>query len=203
MAKALFVVAMSLLLSGCLTYHPDGPLRPPSRFIEHPSDRSALIEKANVSDKDMDREERMVAAKSLTMELEKYITRAGYFKNVLTFPVKLAERDVLLKFEFSRLFTRRAPHPWYFPGAFFTATLWIWFNGPIHRDSTEVAGTLVIEDSLGKVLAKSENKVLSSHGVGMWDPDYMFIQDFGNMELTELVKQLLDSAVSRIDGDAP
>lgn len=201
--QALFIVAVDLILSGCMTFHPTGPLHPSARFVEHPSERSALVESASVSDKDMDQDEQRVATKNLTLALEKYISRAGYFRNVLTFPTKLGERDVMLKFDFSRLYTRRGPHPWYFPGAFVTATLWIWFNGPIYRDSTEVAGTLTIADSLGKVLAKSENKVEFQHGVGMWDPDYMFIQDFGNKELTELVKQLLDSAVGRIEGVTP
>lgn len=198
-SKMLTVAIIGSLLVGCITFHPNGPVHPPAKFIEHPSDRSALVETVTISDKDMDQKERMVAAKNLTMELEKYITRAGYFKSLLTFPTKQGDRDVRLKFEFTRLYSRRSPHPGYFPGALITATLWIWFNGPIVQDTTEFAGKLIIEDNQGRRLAKSEKKVGSSHGVGMWDPGYMGgIQDVGR-DLTELVKQLLDSSVSQID----
>ena len=73
-----------------------------------------------------------VIKESLTINLADLVSRAGYFREVIVVPEKITQ-GYHLRLRFERYNVTRRVHPAYFPAAFATLTLYLWFGGPIFR----------------------------------------------------------------------
>ncbi|MEE1887383.1 hypothetical protein [Pseudomonas carassii] len=184
-------------MSGCVSYNVSGPVGAPAHQATVTSPRSAQVADVQVNAPGIDHATGQAISRSLTTQLNHYVTQAGYFKAVTEYPARLDEQDVLLKFDMTSLKGHRAPHPAYFPGALLTLTMWIWFNGPIYVDSFDVAGNLVIVDRDGVELARAKEQLRFEHNVGLYGGEYWAPQ-MGGKQLTKLVGELLDDATVQL-----
>jgi hypothetical protein len=194
--KASALIA-ALSMGGCVSYNVTGPLGAPLHPAPISSPRAAQIADVTVSAPDVNEATRTAISRSLTVQLNQYVHKGAYFKQVTEYPTRLGENDVLLKFNMTSLKGHRAPHPGYFPGAILTLTIWIWVNGPIFVDTFDVAGDLVIVDRDGKELATAKEQVKLERNVGLYGREY-WAPTMGAKQLSELVSQLLDTATARL-----
>lgn len=194
--KAAAVIA-TLSLTGCVSYNITGPLGAPLHPAPISSPRTAQLSDVVISAPGIDEATRTAISRSFTTQLNQYVQKGGYFKQVSEYPTRLAENDVLLKFNMTSLKGHRGPHPAYIPGALLTLTLWIWVNGPINVDSYDVAGDLVVVDRDGKELARAKEQVKVERNVGLYGREY-WAPTMGAKQLSELVSQLLDTATAQL-----
>lgn len=194
--KATALIA-ALSMTGCVSYNVTGPVGAPLHPAPITSPRGAQIADVLISAPGIDEATRTAISRSMTVQLNQYVKTGGYFKQVSEYPVRLGEKDVLLKFNMTSLKGHRGPHPGYVPGALLTLTLWIWVNGPIYVDRFDLAGDLVIVDRDGKELASAKEQVKFERNVGLYRREY-WAPTMGAKQLNELVGQLLDSATARL-----
>jgi hypothetical protein len=194
----LLALSMSLSLTGCISFHPLGPVGEPDKASSITSAHVAQVADVVISAPGLNDDVRKNTSRVLTEQISHYVESAGYYKDVITFPAKLGEKDVLLKFNLTSLNGRRTPHPGYVPGALVTLTIWIWVNGPVYVDTYDLAGELTIEDRDGKTLAKTAEKLNVDHNVGIYDTDYM-APGLGSKQLRELIAKLLDTATTQLN----
>ncbi|RMQ50064.1 hypothetical protein ALQ04_02309 [Pseudomonas cichorii] len=192
-----FIGFMGLMLTGCVSFTPAGPIAPPTRTIEHTLPVGALVKDVQVSDERIQADLRRNIGVQLTSQINTYIERGEYFQKMIVFPGKLGEKDVELTFNFTSLKGKRTPHPGYIPGALLTLTIWIWVNGPIYVDTYDLAGELSIKDSAGKQLAVSRQAFKRDQNTGLWDSNYINFA-MGASQLTELVEALLKDATQQL-----
>lgn len=200
MLKNLFRAATliaALSMTGCVSYTVTGPIGAPLHPAAVTSPRSAQVADVTVSVADVNDANKTAISRSLTAQLNQYVSTAGYFKQVTEYPVRLDEQDVSLKFNMTSLKGHRGIHPGYVPGALLTLTVWIWVNGPIYVDTFDVAGDLVIVDRDGKQLASAKHEVKFERNVGLYGREY-WAPTMGAKQLNELVAQLLDSATAKL-----
>ena len=200
MLKNLFRAATliaALSMTGCVSYTVTGPIGAPLHPAAFTSPRSAQVADVTVSVADVNDANKTAISRSLTAQLNQYVSTAGYFKQVTEYPVRLGEQDVSLKFNMTSLKGHRGIHPGYVPGALLTLTVWIWVNGPIYVDTFDVAGDLVIVDRDGKQLASAKHEVKFERNVGLYGREY-WAPTMGAKQLNELVAQLLDSATAKL-----
>ncbi|MCK1785397.1 hypothetical protein L9Z73_13875 [Pseudomonas sp. TNT11] len=200
MLKNLFRAATliaALSMTGCVSYTVTGPIGAPLHPAAVTSPRSAQVADVTVSVADVNDANKTAISRSLTAQLNQYVSTAGYFKQVTEYPVRLGEQDVSLKFNMTSLKGHRGIHPGYVPGALLTLTVWIWVNGPIYVDTFDVAGDLVIVDREGKQLASAKHEVKFERNVGLYGREY-WAPTMGAKQLNELVAQLLDSATAKL-----
>lgn len=188
---------LGLTLGGCVSLHPAGPIGDPEKTAAVTQPRAAMLARVVVSDPEIDADARQNLAHQFTRQLNRRVENGAYFKQVISFPAKLGEQDVLLKFNFSQLQGQRTPHPAYFPGALLTLTGWIWVNGPIYVDHYDLAGQLSIEDAHGSLLASSRKTITTEQNIGLWDPEYMS-PSLGTAQLNQLVEQLLQDSSTQL-----
>ena len=175
MLKNLFRAATliaALSMTGCVSYTVTGPIGAPLHPAAVTSPRSAQVADVTVSVADVNDANKTAISRSLTAQLNQYVSTAGYFKQVTEYPVRLGEQDVSLKFNMTSLKGHRGIHPGYVPGALLTLTVWIWVNGPIYVDTFDVAGDLVIVDRDGKQLASAKHEVKFERNVGLYGREY-------------------------------
>nr|WP_218173043.1 hypothetical protein [Pseudomonas veronii] len=184
-------------MTGCVSYTVTGPIGAPLHPAAVTSPRSAQVADVTVSAADINDANKTAISRSLTAQLNQYVSTAGYFKQVTEYPVRLGEQDVLLKFNMTSLKGHRGIHPGYVPGALLTLTVWIWVNGPIYVDTFDVAGDLVIVDRDGKELASAKHEVKFERNVGLYGREY-WAPTMGAKQLNELVAQLLDTATAKL-----
>jgi len=194
----LMALAMTLSLTGCFSFNTLGPIGEPDRSATVSSSRAAQVADVVISSPGLKDEERRNISLQLTPQISHYIESAGYFKDILVFPAKLGEQDVLLKFNLTSLHGKRTTHPGYIPGALVTLTMWIWFNGPVYIDKYDLAGELVIEDRNGKPLARSVEQLKLDKNVGLFDHDYI-APGLGGQQLRDLIAKLMDSATTQLN----
>ena len=200
MLKNLFRAATliaALSMTGCVSYTVTGPIGAPLHPAAVTSPRSAQVADVTVSVADVNDANKTAISRSLTAQLNQYVSTAGYFKQVTEYPVRLGEQDVSLKFNMTSLKGHRGIHPGYVPGALLTLTVWIWVNGPIYVDTFDVAGDLVIVDRNGKELATAKDTITFEHNVGLYSGQY-WAPSMGGQQLTKLVAQLLDTATAKL-----
>lgn len=200
MLKNLFratTLIAALSMTGCVSYTVTGPIGAPLHPAAVTSPRSAQVADVTVSVADVNDANKTAISRSLTAQLNQYVSTAGYFKQVTEYPVRLGEQDVSLKFNMTSLKGHRGIHPGYVPGALLTLTVWIWVNGPIYVDTFDVAGDLVIVDREGKQLASAKHEVKFERNVGLYGREY-WAPTMGAKQLNELVAQLLDSATAKL-----
>ncbi|MBM7062481.1 hypothetical protein JQX08_17340 [Pseudomonas sp. UL073] len=188
---------VSLLLTGCVSFTPAGPLGDPAHKAASPLQHAAMIEAVQVTDSSLNDSRRQELGKQLSAQLNRYVERGEYFQQVISFPAKVGEQDVVLKFNFSSLKGKRTPHPGYFPGALLTLTMWIWVNGPIYVDKYDLVGELTIEDTHGKQLVSTRKEQKLNQNTGLWDDDY-FNLSLGAVQLRQLVDQLLEDGTQQL-----
>ena len=196
-SHCLCVALFSLLLTGCVSFTPTGPLGDPAHKAATPLAQAALIEQVSVTDSSLDATRQQDIGKQLTAQLNRYVERGEYFQRVIRFPAKVGEQDVVLKFNFTSLKGKRTPHPGYFPGALLTLTMWIWVNGPIYVDKYDLVGELTIEDASGKSLVSTRKAQQLDQNTGLWDADY-YNMSLGATQLQQLVDQLLEDGTQQL-----
>jgi hypothetical protein len=195
-SRAITLLALCAAASasvGCLTV-PTGTSLETARPASVSVARGAWLAQALVTDPSA--KETVELQRSLTLNIAAYAADAKYFARVNQLPGKLRPDDVVLRFEFDRYQLRRAPHPAYFPGAILTLTLYIWFGGPIGRDTANLSGQLRIEDAAGQELVTVRDAFEDTHDVSLYSPDYAFPSSIHSR--TNLVRSLLDKAVSEL-----
>lgn len=199
MSKFKYLAAglLSLVLTGCVSFTPSGPIGPPSQIVEHSIPAGAMLKDVAISDTRLNEAQRRNISNTLTAQISQHVERGEYFERVLSFPAKLDEKDVQLQFNFSSLKGKRTPHPGYFPGALLTLTMWIWVNGPIYVDKYDLAAELQVIDAAGKQLAISRKTLVLNQNTGLWDYDY-FNTSLGSRQLTQLVEQLLQDSTQQL-----
>lgn len=189
---------LCLSLTGCISFTPAGPIGLADQLAPQTQPRAAMIDDVVISDMQINNDLRVTLSHQFTEQLSNRIEQGEYFKQVLSFPAKLGEDDVMLKFNFSSLKGKRTPHPAYFPGALLTLTVWIWVNGPIYVDKYDLAGQLSITDAHGKVLTDSKRVIKRDENIGLWDDDY-FTTTLGSAQVNELVEQLIKDSTEKLD----
>ncbi|MGH0029690.1 MAG: hypothetical protein ACQGVC_07860 [Myxococcota bacterium] len=140
-------------------------------------------------------------SEALTLQLSRYIEERRYFRDVRVAPGNAKPEDLVLSIELDRYFAQRSVHPAYFPGAFLTLTLWIWFGGPIFTDSAEFTGVAEIRSPSGELLASGKAELSDRHSVSFWSPNYAIPS--ATEERTSFFRELLDDAVSNLQKGIP
>jgi hypothetical protein len=191
-ARLVLGVALASL-SGCVSIRAGTGLDDP-----HPARATigsrAWVHRVAIQDPEADASEKTEDA--LTLNLEKFLSDGRYFEDVALAPGRMAEDDVALRFTFSRYRQTRSVHPAYFPGALLTLTLYIWFGGPIGKDSSDLEGHLVVEDAAGELIAEGHSSLEDSHNVSFWSDDYALPS--GVPERTRFIQQLVDDALGHL-----
>ncbi|MCJ0973999.1 hypothetical protein MST27_11530 [Pseudomonas sp. PS1] len=195
--KLLAAGLLSLVLTGCVSFTPSGPIGLPERIVEQSIPAGAMVKDVVISDPRLNENQRRNISNVLTTQIAQHVERGEYFERVISFPAKLGEQDVELQFEFSSLKGKRTPHPGYFPGALLTLTVWIWVNGPIYVDKYDLAAELTIRDASGKQVAVSQKTLQLNQNTGLWDADY-FSTSLGARQLTQLVEDLLQDGTRQL-----
>lgn len=195
--KLLAAGLLSLVLTGCVSFTPSGPIGLPERIVEQSIPAGAMVKDVVISDPRLNENQRRNISNVLTTQIAQHVERGEYFERVISFPAKLGEQDVELQFEFSSLKGKRTPHPGYFPGALLTLTVWIWVNGPIYVDKYDLAAELTIRDASGKQVAVSQKTLQLNQNTGLWDADY-FSTSLGARQLTRLVEDLLQDGTRQL-----
>lgn len=193
----LLALAMGLSLTGCVYFTPSGPIGDPVAPAALTSTRSAQVADVVVSTPDLKDEQRQNISRQLTEQITRFTEKGGYYQNLITFPARLGEQDVQLKFNFTSLKGKRTPHPAYIPGALLTLTIWIWVNGPVDVDTYDLAGELTVEDRNGKQLAHAVEQVHDANNVGIYDSEF-WSPSMGRPQLRDMIGRLLDKTSAQL-----
>ncbi|WP_244944096.1 hypothetical protein [Leptospira meyeri] len=78
-----------------------------------------------------------------------------------------------LQFEFTSYSHKRRIYEGYFPFAFLTLTLYIWFGGTIGIDSMEYDCRLIVRDMKDQVVYEVQKKETSEKSVNFYSTEYM------------------------------
>ena len=191
------IALMGLVLTGCVSFVPAGPIGLPAKAVENTLPIGAMIKDVKITDPAIDELQKRNISSQLTAQIGAHVERGEYFQKMIVFPAKLGEKDVELAFNFTSLKGKRTPHPAYIPGALLTLTIWIWVNGPIYVDTYDLAAELRINDSHGKQLALSQKTFKRDVNTGLWDRDY-FNPSMGGDKMTDLVEALLADATQQL-----
>lgn len=178
-----------LFLSGCVTL-PRGTGLYKATPISNTIDKKAWLSKVEILDASV--KDKSVTEDSLTSNILEYLQEGRYFKEVNLLPGKVDEKDLVLRFQFDRYQQKRSVHPDYFPTALLTATLYIWFGGPIFIDSSSLSSKLAVEDSHRTLITEVSSQVNEQHNVSFWSPEY--ILPSGIEARTSIIKELLSKA---------
>jgi len=183
----------STTITGCITV-PVGTGLSRANPVSNGTDRKVWLSKVDILDVFV--RDKNVVEESLTVSVFEYIKEGMYFKDVNLLPGKVGDEDFILHFQFDSYQQKRSLHPAYFPAAFFTLTLYIWFGGPIVNDSSYLSGILEVEDSRGSRITKVDHSVSERHGVSLWSSEYALPS--GIKARTLIVKELLNKAIADI-----
>ena len=183
------VIIGILFISGCVTL-PRGTGLYKATPISNSIDKKVWLLKVVILDPSVDKKSSI--EDSLTSNILEYLQEGRYFKEVNLLPGKVDEKDLVLRFQFDRYQQKRAVHPAYFPTAFLTATLYIWFGGPIFIDSSSLSGKLTVEDSHSTLITGVSSQVNEEHNVSFWSPEYALPS--GIEARTSIIKELLSKA---------
>lgn len=187
--RPLFFSTIALLLTGCITM-PQGTslndAEPAARTVQ----QSVWLKPAIIQDRKARISNPIDAENTLTTSIATYARDSRRFSSVQVLPGNTRDGDHVLAFSFSDYRLQRQPHPAYFPVAILTATLYIWFNGPIYNDKSDVYGTLQVYDTRDNLLATFNKGYTGKKSVGLWSGNYAFPD--GSTPRTLVVNDLLD-----------
>ena len=82
---------LSLLLGGCISFHPAGPISDPAQTAQISQPRAAMLADTQVTDSDMDAALQKQLAQQFTQQLQRRIEKGAYFEDVIRFPATLGK----------------------------------------------------------------------------------------------------------------
>ena len=183
--------ALASVSVGCVSMTPVGPLSI-DELPEVSPRGTAWVHDVDISEANVMFEESRTD--ELSRNIRDYLLAAQYFDDVQAAPGDYGSDDWVLRFAFQQLDVVRKPDPKYFPLALLTATIYIFANGDIYNDVSEIRGTLSIEDAHGKRISAVEESVSMLKKVGLYNAEYA-APDM-TTALTQAVRSLMDKALS-------
>ena len=174
---------------------------PPGTGLESPApvtsamDRKAWLARVEVHDASV----QSAIEDNLTANLLEYLREGNHFRDVDLLTGKIGADDLVLRFRFDRYRQTRSPHPAYFPAAIATLTLYIWFGGPIFTDSSDLSGSLSVENASGSSMVKVEAQINEDRNVSIWSQEYVFPS--GLKARSAFIRDLLDQAIAQLQRD--
>ena len=190
--RAAVLLALPGLFCSCVSVPPSVQLSTPRRVsVKDP--RVAWVAPVTFADPEM---EETVRADGLTLSIVRYLRQSGRFADADTLSDARSPGDLVLHWTFIRYRQSRSVHPAYVPCAVLTLTLYIFFNGPVGIDETDLAASLTIEDGQGRELAHAEEEVSAKHSFGVWSD--RFALPSGIEGRTALVEALLARCVDTL-----
>lgn len=187
--RTLMLSTLVMLLTGCITV-PQGTSLNDTEPAGKTVQQSVWLKPAVIQDRKARISNPIDAENTLTTAIATYARDSHRFSSVQVLPGKLRDGDHVLAFSFSDYRLQRQPHPAYFPVAILTATLYIWFNGPIYNDKSDVYGTLQVYDNQDNLLATFNKRYEGKKSVGLWSGNYAYPD--GTTPRTLVVNDLLD-----------
>jgi hypothetical protein len=191
--KNCFILLLIFVMCGCVTV-PRGTGLSKAEPINSPINKSAWLSKVAILDSSVN--DKNAIEDALTINILEYIQEGQYFKGVNLLPGKVNKNDIVLRFELDSYQQKRSPHPAYFPAAILTATLYIWFGGPIFNDSSVLSGKLIVEGPSNSIIAEVSSQLSEKHAVSFWSPEYYCPS--GIEARTQLIKELLHKMIYNI-----
>lgn len=137
-------------------------------------DKKVWLSRVAILDSSID--DKSIIEESLTVNLLEYLQEGRYFKAVNILPGKVAEKDLILRFQFDQ-YQQKRDH--------FRAT-----------DISNLTGKLIIEDSFGSIITEVESQVNEKHPVPAWSPRTHFPS--GIEARTSIINDLLKKAITGI-----
>ena len=191
-SKLLVILILAATSVGCVAM-PQASTLAPGHPAPARSGHEAVIERVVVADPSLSAPD--VIEESLTINVAQLVSQAGYFKQVKVVPEQTTDGyRVRLRFDHYQV-TRRI-HPAYFPVAFATVTLYIWFGGPIFRDQVDLKADLRIQTADGQTLATASDALTYFENIGFYSSKYGFRD--GSEERTTLIQSLIDRALAQL-----
>lgn len=190
---SLFLAAVPALissLSGCVSMPHGAGLESPSPHGDRYR-QTVWLRPVEVADPDYPAADRDRTGRALTMSFRRYLEalEACHVAGIL--PAARAEGDHELALRFHRLRIERKPYPAYFPLAIATLTLYIWANGTMVVDRSDVAAELVVYDREGVEVARFESAVSSERHLGYYDTALYSGAESRTRVVSDLVSQYL------------
>ena len=142
--------ALALWASLACASTPTGASLAPAQPATQTLPRGAWLAPVRITDPRAKEVEELQRA--LGPAIAEYVRDASYFSRVNALPGNPRPDEVVLHFDFDRYELHRRPHPAYFPAAIATLTLYIWFGGPVYRDTADISASLRVDDPAGKQL---------------------------------------------------
>lgn len=171
LCHVIFAVAICIVFAGCESMTPTSSIIPSSQPPQGTDRLNSTAWISSVKIADLDDDERVEIEKRLTSNICKYIAGIGYFNEVCLLSNKACEfgkDDLILNFEFDRYRVKWGIHPAYFPAALLTATLYIWFGGPIICDNSHFSATLIVQDSLHQKITQVSGEERQKENYGLY-----------------------------------
>ncbi len=190
LSSLIFII---VFISGCVTL-PRGAGLNHATPVDNTIEKKVWLSKVEIMDPSV--KNKSTIEDSLTLKVLKYLQEGRYFYDPNLLPGKVGAEDLVLRFEFDRYHQQRAPHPAYFPAAILTATFYIWFDGPIYNDSSNLSGKLTVESSSGSIITEVSSQLNEHHGVSFWSPEYVLPS--GIEARTSIINDLLTKASADI-----
>lgn len=135
-------------------------------------------------------------SQTLTGNLLAYLEQRELFADVIPGPGNMRSDDLAFRFQYRRYQSGRHVHPAYFPLAFATATLYIWFGGPVWTDHVDIDGRLIVEDASGVELGRFSASKRDSRSGGIYNGDIARTFIVGHR--SDVVDELVDQAVEAL-----
>ncbi|EKR27626.1 hypothetical protein [Leptospira interrogans] len=116
-------------------------------------------------------ENRLEKEEKLTLSVIDYALKSDYFKKVKYIGQKSpSDRNYhVLQISCDEYSERREPHLAYFPLAILTVTLYIWFGGPIHTDTSKYSCELNVQDSKQKIVFSDKKAISNEKNSNLYD----------------------------------
>ena len=194
-ADGFLILATAARLSGCFSF----PL-PPGSSLGHASpapvrvNRAAWLEAISIRDPQLDR--RDSTQESLSLATAQYIGEAGYFSRINQLPGRIGSDDYILRFEVEQYRMERSAYPAGPPLALITLGFYAFFGGPIYRDTSDLVGTLTVENAKRETLVQVSESIHDSHTVSMWSTEYALPS--GIQERTQFIHALMEKAITEL-----
>ncbi|WP_036069071.1 hypothetical protein [Leptospira noguchii] len=185
--KRLFLSIGIGIVSGCISI-PVGVNLSEPKIQESPLPLTVYIEKVILPS---NLENRLEKEEKLTLSVIDYASKSEYFTKVKYIGQKSPNdrNNHVLQITCDEYTERRQPHPAYFPLAILTGTLYIWFGGPIHTDTSKYSCELKAQDSKQKVIFIDKKAISNEKNSNLYDNRRYFPSSIEDR--TEVIGSLL------------
>ncbi|PJZ79298.1 transposase [Leptospira meyeri] len=169
--KNIIILIIFPLTFQCMTLPPSVSLGEP--IIQKKELGIAVLDKVKVLN--VVEDYRKDTEDGLTINLRSHLKQGKYFENVYLFNEEIPKNTEFerLQFEFTSYSHKRRIYEGYFPFAFLTLTLYIWFGGTIGIDSMEYDCRLIVRDMKDQVVYEVQKKETSEKSVNFYSTEYM------------------------------